>query len=89
MSKKDQISMFDDLDEFSEWKKEWQGMPEFIQDDDQPIQQIIVSFKTKEDVQAFSDLVKQKITYKTKSLWFPKLNEERPSNFVYTDEKKD
>jgi len=39
-----------------------------------------------EDVKAFAELIGQKITYKTDTLWFPKLNLEKPSNFIYTDE---
>ena len=81
-----QHNLFDNVDDFNKWKDEWQDMPEFIQDDLKPMQQIIVSFETKEDVKAFSDLVGQKLTYKTKSIWFPMQQKEKPSNFIYTNE---
>ena len=51
---------------------EWEGMPEFNQDDKMPIRQIIISFENKEDINKFSKLLNQNITDKTKSLWYPK-----------------
>ena len=74
---------FEDLEP---WKKEWQDMPEFIQEDLMPIQQIIVNFKTRKDVKLFSDLVKQKLTSKTKSIWYPKAKIRNASNKRYIDE---
>ena len=53
-------------------EEEWLDMPEFKQDDLTPVRQIIVSFKTDEDVQEFANLVGQKLTDKTKSIWYPK-----------------
>jgi len=51
---------------------EWEGMPEFNQDDKMPIRQIIISFDNKEDINKFSKLLNQKKNDKTKSLWYPK-----------------
>lgn len=61
------------LEEFLEedWKKEWQGMPEFVRFDLEPFQKIVVNFKTKEDVAEFAKLVGQKLTPETDSMWFP------------------
>jgi len=81
----DQFNLFP-VDECSEWAKEWQDMPEFIQKDARPFQQITLSFEKWEDVQAFSKLINQRITEKTDSIWFPEMKLEKPSNFVYTDE---
>ncbi|MFA5934955.1 MAG: hypothetical protein WC827_03670 [Candidatus Paceibacterota bacterium] len=55
------------------WKKEWQGMPEFIQKDLTPFRIIKVSFRSKEDVAEFAKLMNQKLTAKTRSIWFPKV----------------
>lgn len=74
---------FEDLEP---WKKEWQDMPEFIQENQEPYQQIIVSFKNKEDLNKFSKLIEQKITCKTQSIWFPKVKIRRYSNKRYIDE---
>jgi ParB-like chromosome segregation protein Spo0J len=52
--------------------KEWQGMPEFEQEDKTAYQTIHVHFATEKDVQDFAGLVGQGITEKTKYLWFPK-----------------
>jgi len=80
-------SLFPELDKSFDWRKEWQGMPEFIQEDLRPIQRIIVNFESHEDVQAFSALVNQKLTNKTDSIWFPKKELEQPKNFRYFDEE--
>ncbi len=52
-------------------EKEWQGMPEFEQDDLMAVQQIIVNFETREDVKAFTKLLNQNITERTRSIWYP------------------
>ena len=51
-------------------EEEWQGMPEF-EDQDPCFRKVIVNFDTPEDVQNFFDLLDQKDTGKTKSIWFP------------------
>ena len=77
-----------DMEELKEWgfkdiefglnidkinhEKEWEGMPEFKQDDKMPHRQIIISFDSEDDVENFSKLLNQNITDKTKSLWYPK-----------------
>jgi len=55
-----------------DYDKEWEGMPEFKQDDKMPHRQIIVSFDNEDDIENFSTLLNQNITEKTKSLWYPK-----------------
>ena len=80
------LRTFFDPDDFSEWKKEWKGMPEFVQDDLEPVQQIIVSFATQEDVKEFSKVINQNLTYKTNSIWFPKVENFKSINYLYTDE---
>jgi len=56
---------------------EWGGMPEFKQEDKTPQKQIIVSFKNEKDMQLFSELIGQKLTNKTKSIWYPKVEIEK------------
>jgi hypothetical protein len=51
-------------------EEEWQGMPEF-EDQDPCFRKVIVNFDTAADVQNFFDLLDQKDTGKTKSIWFP------------------
>jgi len=58
-------------EEKNDWKDEWKNMPEFISEDKRPIQQIIVSFKTYEDVKEFGRRLNINVTSKTGSTWFP------------------
>jgi len=50
---------------------EWDGMPEFNQDNLKPSRQIIVSFKNDKDVEEFAKLINQSLTDKTRSIWYP------------------
>ena len=53
---------------------EWVGMPEFVQEEQNAYQKIIIRFDCKEDVEEFSRLIGQNVTPQTKSLWHPKLS---------------
>ena len=55
-----------------EWKKEWQGMPEFNHVDLQPCASVIVNFETLGDIVKFSHLLEQPMTPNTRSIWYPK-----------------
>jgi len=55
--------------------KEWEGMPEFEQER-MAIRTVHIHFKTEDDIKEFAGLMNQKITEKTKYLWFPMKNEE-------------
>lgn len=59
--------------------KEWRGMPEFEMDN-LIGRTIIVHFKEEKDVQKFAKLVGQKITNKTKYIWFPYQEKESLKN---------
>lgn len=74
------------LDEFTDWKKEWQDMPEFVQEDLKPFRSVIVHFETKEDLDAFAKCVNQNITHLTKSMWYPEVNLEKLASKKYVDE---
>ena len=69
MKEIEQLNLFD-VD--PDWKKDWKGMPEYNQEDLMPWKTIKVHFRNLEDRQAFSDLVKQRITDLTQYIWFPK-----------------
>lgn len=53
------------------WKEHWKDMPEFIQEKKEPYAKINFRFETEEDLKAFSELIGQKLTNKTKSAWYP------------------
>ncbi len=62
--------------EFAEndWRKEWQGMPEYNNAELKPFQSIRVWFKTQEDYQNFAKLINQNLTEKTITIWYPKID---------------
>jgi len=52
-------------------KHQWEDMPEFINNKNDAYQKIIISFQDRDGVKKFEKLMEQRITDKTKSLWFP------------------
>ena len=65
---------------------EWKNMPEFVQDKQEPFAKIIVRFNSQEDLDEFSNLIGQKLTPKTKSIWHPQLVRGINSAKRYVDE---
>jgi hypothetical protein len=51
--------------------EEWVDMPEFVQEKVEPFSKITIRFETEKDLQDFANLINQKLTKKTKSIWFP------------------
>lgn len=53
--------------------QEWQGMPEFVQDDLEPVTSVVVQFATQRDAVAFGDLIGQRFdpTLTRSYIWFP------------------
>jgi len=84
---KEQAMLFDNIDDFDIVKREWKDMPEFVMENKEPVQKIIVSFASHEDVKQFGELVGQSLTPQTKSMWYPKEDYVAPSSFIYTDEE--
>lgn len=62
---------FDDLNKKHNWRKEWIGMPQFIQTDKESKKSVIVHFETWDDLKAFELVVGRDITPNTKSFFFP------------------
>lgn len=67
------------------WKAEWQGMPEFVQEDLEPKYQIIVSFESLEDLQSFGRLLGKNFTENTRSIWYPEAEIGRYADKRYID----
>ena len=68
------------------WEESWQGMPEFDQRNlMKGTQKIVVHFKNQAHVQAFAKLIGQKLTEKTRSIWYPPAPIGRYSNKKYID----
>jgi hypothetical protein len=71
------------------WENEWQDMPEYVQKDLEPVKSISVHFETLEDMYAFSVLIGQKLTPKTRCVWYPPGEKETDSKTMeYADEEK-
>jgi len=59
-----------------DYQKEWQGMPEFEQEDLSAWKSITIHFDSMDNLQNFAELVGQTLTEKTKSIWYPKKERE-------------
>jgi hypothetical protein len=72
--------------EYEEWRREWVGMPEFVQPEVRPFAQIVVRFTSQEGLDEFSRRIEQKCTLRTKSLWFPPVPRGVDSGKHYVEE---
>lgn len=81
LDNQEQLALFD-VDEW--WREHWVGMPEFEQESTEPIKTITISFRNKQDLDAFCTLVKQKITPDTQYIFYPSVKRERIRH-VYAD----
>jgi hypothetical protein len=73
------------IDTDRDWVKDWKGMPEYSQENLDSFSSIIVHFGSKEDRDDFAEVIDQKITSKTKSIWHPKLELRSVKNKRYVD----
>jgi hypothetical protein len=71
-------------DEEFDWKKEWQNMPEFIQNDTKPVFSLNVNFLSVEDMNNFSEIIGKRISFTTKSVIFT--NQDDKTKGIYVDE---
>jgi len=62
----------------------WENMPGFEQEDAGAYKTIKVHFQTSDDIDKFANLIGQKITERTKYVWFPKLENKK---FGYVDDE--
>lgn len=65
------VPFLDPEAEGSDPEKEWKGMPEFKQEDKTSFQSIHVHFFDQKGVDEFARLINQKLTNKTRSIWYP------------------
>lgn len=53
-------------------QKYWQGMPEYVANKTRAEKKLVINFRTTEDMLKFGEeVLKQKLTEKTKSCWWP------------------
>lgn len=72
----------------NDWRKEWAGMPEFVQEDLSSYKSVKVHFRNEQDFLAFQELIGQKITPKQKALWFPEWEPRRYAHLRYVDSEE-
>ncbi len=82
MKEPEQVPLFD---KGEWWQEHWKGMPEFVQKDLDPFKTIYVHFENREDMNAFSTLVGQKIGVDTRSIWYPEAEIGHYANKSYVD----
>ena len=85
-SEVEQPTLFGELDQFASWYREWVGMPEFVQDDLQSYKSLIVHFENRGQMEAFSKLVGQTITFRTRSIHYPPAEIGHYADKRYADE---
>lgn len=64
---------------------EWQGMPEFVHENQMSFRQIIVHFADQKAVDEFAKLMEQKCGRKTKSIWYPEVKKNNLIDMSYED----
>jgi hypothetical protein len=64
----------------------WAGMPEYVNGDKTAFRSLVVHFKDQQALDEFTELVGQKITPKTRFLWFPEVEIETYADKVYASE---
>ena len=66
---------------------EWVGMPEFVQEKQEPYAKIIIRVETEEELAELARRLEQPLNKKTKSIWFPKLIRGVNSSKRWVDEE--
>lgn len=69
----------------NDYNKHWVGMPEFENNAKKTYKTINLHFRNKEDYEAFSQLIEQPLTAKTKAIWYPALNNYKNSLLRYVE----
>ena len=64
----------------------WQGMPDFEQESIEAWKKLIVHFKNEQDYKDFAELLSQPMTDKTKSIWYPYLENVNLLDYRIEDE---
>lgn len=86
---KDKAPSLFDKSEHDWFGEAWNGMPEFSHEDLTPHSTLLVHFKNEEDRKEFAKFVEQKLTYKTKSIWYPEPEKQTFTQFRYVTKDKE
>lgn len=70
-------------------KNYWKGMPEYVVQNLEPKKQLLISFRSEEDMIRFgTEVLDQKVTPKTKSVWWPPKEKDSNSLKRWLDENE-
>jgi hypothetical protein len=69
------------------WADIWRGMPEFLNRDLSAQQQLIINFRSQEDVQEFARLIGQRIGPRQQPIWYPAADIVHEIDWRYADEE--
>jgi hypothetical protein len=69
-----------------DYQKEWEGMPEFEQEEIKVYKTIKMHFKNKFDYEEFAELIDQPLTEKTISIYYPRQEDENLKVYQVQDE---
>lgn len=69
--------------------EEWEGMPEFVQENENVYKSIVVNFETKKDFEKFAKLMDQMITERTKSIYYPKREQMTSIDMFWVHDQED
>ncbi len=68
-------------------KEHYRGMPEFVQEAIAPYQKVVVNLVDEAAALKFFKLVGQPFTIKTRSIWYPEVQEDKYADKRYSDSK--
>ena len=65
-----QASLFDVS---ADWQEHWKDMPEFVQGQQRPFAELIIRFRSQEDLDDFAKRIGQRLNRKSQCTWHPEL----------------
>lgn len=69
------------------WQEHWQGMPEFVQEQQREYAKIVFRFRNEADLAEFAKLIGQKLNRNSQATWYPELRRgELQGRTKYVDE---
>ena len=71
----------------NDWRREWKGMPEYVNNNLTPMKSIIIHFADECDLKDFAEKLGLKIYMTTKSSWYPAAEIGSITDKRYVDEK--
>ena len=86
--KKDVVEQNCLFEEEEWWEEYWQDMPEYVHQNLKPERTLYLHFETEEDVQAFAELIGQRISPYTKYVWYPELKLDKTACKKWVEDKE-